>query len=373
MSYLGPSLRRRRRASRAGWRIAAALLVSLAVNVAVLRGVHVDFLEMRLQAGQARPVALAPLSREQWEANRRTLAAPPEPAAPRTPPGILVEVPALEAGERPAKPPSGRFVSDRDNVVERETQSRFRGNFQKFAPTPVEPRAGPAAARAPAPGGAAGAEGKGEARRPGAPGRKGDGGREEKVAMALDPEGLPRRERPAPPGPPGQQGQEGEGGRETPGPGPLLAPSAAFYESMRGPTNRRLDDVEYGEGTFLNTREWKFAGYFNRMREALAGQWDPFTPLRARDSTGERFLYKDWTTVLSVTLDARGSLSDVHVLRSSGLDFFDRTAVEAMQKAQPFLNPPRDLPDSQGLIRFHFGFILYADRGPRFFGAPLRP
>lgn len=372
MSYLGPSLRRRRAVSRMGWRIAVALLVSLAVNLAVLRSVHVDWLEMQIRAGQARPVTLTPLSREQWEANRRAPVAPPEAPVPRAPPGIVVEVGPAPKGARPEKAPSGRFVSDRDNVVARETQSRFQGNFQKFSPTPVEPRA--ATPGGSAPGGAGAAEEKGEARKAGAPGREGEGRREEKVAMALDPEGPQRRERPAPPGPEGRRGQDGEGGRETPGPGPRLAPSAAFYESMRaGPTNPRLDDVEYGEGTFLNTREWKFAGYFNRMREALSGYWDPVTPLRARDSTGERFLYKDRTTVLSVTLDARGSLSDVHVLRSSGLDFLDRTAVEAMQKAQPFLNPPKDLPDSQGLIRFNFAFILYSDRGVRLFGVPLRP
>jgi outer membrane biosynthesis protein TonB len=55
------------------------------------------------------------------------------------------------------------------------------------------------------------------------------------------------------------------------------------------------------------------------------------------------------------------------------VDFLDRAAIEAFQKAQPFVNPPRGLADGGGEIKFTFGFYLeVGSPGMRLFRGPVQ-
>lgn len=98
--------------------------------------------------------------------------------------------------------------------------------------------------------------------------------------------------------------------------------------------------------------------YFDHIKQAVAAAWDPTSVLRARDPTGGRFAYKDRTTVVAVTLNDQGGLTEVHVTETSDVDFLDQIAVEAFRKAQPFGKPPPGVADAHGQIRFRFGFHL---------------
>jgi len=121
-----------------------------------------------------------------------------------------------------------------------------------------------------------------------------------------------------------------------------------------------LSGVEKGEGTFLNTREWKYAGFFNRMKQAVAERWDPAGRLRSMDPQGVRYGVGDRVTILSVGLGLDGRIKNLSVVRSSGLDFLDLEATQAFERAQPFPNPPVGLA-KDGLIQFGFGFRISAD------------
>jgi TonB family protein len=393
MSHLGPSLRRRRRPARHGWRLLLGLVASLLANGAVLLFVKVDLATLRLGTREVRPVALEPLSSEQWARNRAVEPgrAEPTPPAPKPPPrpsepkGQVVDV--APTG-KPEAPENARFLGERDNKVEKETRSRYaRAGFERTLPVPTQPapQMAPARPQPPTPGGAGQQGGEGaEARKPGAPGAPGKAQPPQRLAMAR-PEAeapaaggiLPREQAPVPapqPGPRGEGGEGGEGGTRPGRAGPLLAPSADFYDRLRGgPAPDHLEGVDVGEGTFLNTREWRYAGYFNRIKQSVSMTWDPNAAARSRDPTGERYLYRDRVTVLEVTLDEGGALTDAHVLKTSGVDFLDRAAVEAFQKAQPFVNPPRGLADGSGAIRFQFGFYLeVGSSGLRLFRAPAQ-
>ncbi|HYQ80162.1 MAG TPA: TonB family protein, partial [Anaeromyxobacteraceae bacterium] len=336
---------------------------------------------------------------DQWARNRAVEpgraqpapAPPPAPApAPRParpePKGQVVDV--APTG-KPEAPQNARFLGERDNTVEKETRSRYaRPGFERTLPTPTQPtpQMAPARPQPPTPAGGGG-QGEGqvaEARKPGAQGAPGVK-QPPRVAMAKPdaeppaPGGiLPRPQPPAPPqqpGPRGEGGESGEGGsRATGRAGPLLAPSADFYDRLRGgPAPDHLQDVDVGEGTFLNTREWRYAGYFNRIKQSVSMTWDPSGAVRSRDPTGERYLFKDRVTVLSITLNADGGLTDAHVVKTSGVDFLDRAAVEAFQKAQPFVNPPTGLADAGGEIKFTFGFYLeVGSPGMRLFRGPAQ-
>jgi TonB family protein len=160
---------------------------------------------------------------------------------------------------------------------------------------------------------------------------------------------------------------KGDGTSEAPGGGgapgahelTTLSPSAGVLDRITGgPAPDHVDDVDEGDATFLNTREWRFASFFNRVKSTVAAQWDPNDVIRRRDPSGAMFLWKDRYTLLTIRLRPDGRLADVWIERSSGVDFLDEEAVAAFQKAQPFPNPPRGLADASGEIRFSFGFYL---------------
>lgn len=161
-----------------------------------------------------------------------------------------------------------------------------------------------------------------------------------------------------------QQGAPGEGEVASAGragaPGTLnLMPSSAVLDKVSGAAaNDHLQDVAEGEGTFLNTREWKYASFFNRVKQSVGQQWQPGNVLRQRDPTGNVYGGRDRNTVLTVTLDQTGRLKDAFVEKSCGLDFLDLEAVKAFERAQPFPNPPPGLLATDQTIRFQFGFYL---------------
>jgi TonB family protein len=381
-----------------------ALAISLVLNGLIVTQIKIDWMSKPTAAGPARAVALAPLSASQWDANRalagdsRSRPPPPRTAdvpapPPRQAPGQVVEV---APSKNDAAPRDTRFVSDRNNTVEKETRSRAaRPGYAQTLAKPSEPKP-PAPAQQPAVTSRGG--GAGEGRVPQTKGGKGGekGAAEprterrpsqEKLALRLDPSGGLRTAE----GPKVQGGAGSSQGADPPRgdregqsdvergagkPGLLaLRPGAADYERLTGgPAPDRLDGVEDGEGTYLNTREWKFAGYFNRIKQAVASQWDPGSAMVARDPGGSKLGYKDWQTLLSVKLDGGGVLRDVSVVKSSGLDFLDRTAVDAFQRAQPFSNPPQGLADSRGEIAFTFGFYLETGgSGLHLFRGPALP
>mgnify|MGYP003632481941 FL=1 len=160
----------------------------------------------------------------------------------------------------------------------------------------------------------------------------------------------------------GQQAQEAqeaaEGGVAGPSGVPNLRPSQELLTRVVGGGSvDKLDGVESGDFTSLNTKKWKFASFFNRMKRQVAQNWHPGEVYARRDPLGKVYGTKDRVTVLEVTLQPGGKLSKVVVLEESGVDFLDTEAVAAFRRAQPFPNPPSGLiASSSGLITFSFGF-----------------
>ena len=60
--------------------------------------------------------------------------------------------------------------------------------------------------------------------------------------------------------------------------------------------------------------------------------------------------------IVTGEIDKDGVVKDVSVTQTSGIDFLDREAITAFQRASPFPNPPRGLIGSDGLFTFAFGF-----------------
>jgi TonB family protein len=252
---------------------------------------------------QQRPVTLRNMSARQWDQNRG--ARPPEPK----PTGQIVDV---APGNR-VRPVESKYLAETDNSTKKETRAKEQTNKWRIAAAkPAPPQA---------------------------------------VSLASRLEHL----------------EEAEGPK--PRPGPLLSSAMATpddrpVENTETPggdaPNDDLHDVEKGDGTYLNTREWRFAAFFNRVKQAVSAHWDPNGRLKQREP--QRQLLADRVTVLAIALRPDGSIADAFVARPCGIDALDQEAIAAFERAAPFVNPPAALVEN-GFIRFSFGFTLTHENG----------
>ncbi len=381
------------------WAVAAIAAALLHVALFELLNTFHAFESFAPSAAGSRsvsPVALRALPRSAWSQNRRiepNASAPSPPPQERveprkepepTPKGRVVDV-APGNGVKPDD--DARFLAERNNRVDKETLSRDRTlNYRNAAPRPsttLRPNAGAGHDEVEkdvvAGNGGQGAdnappksvEKKGSLELPSQQKRDrlalrldGQGGEYRNQAESDELIGNSQRLRIQQGGPNGDDstasaGRAGTQALRT------LTPSSTVLDKIAGaPASDMtpLDDVEEGAGTYLNTREWKFSSFFNRVKQTVGMHWDPNSAVRQRDPTGEIFLYKDRYTVLSVVLDQKGGLKTVAVDKSSGVDFLDSEAVAAFRRSQPFPNPPPGLQNADGEIRFGFGFYLETNR-----------
>nr|WP_217446172.1 energy transducer TonB [Myxococcus sp. CA040A] len=374
--------------------------------------VHVAYLSVVLFTGTLPPtgrerkavtrpptsVAVRPLTEDQWSRNRgktdsktQTTQKPrvqdkkPEEKKPETRPnGQVVDL--APGNEQEA--PDAKYLAEHNNRVDKETRAREQTPFYRNAmpqrTAPQEQKGADVEPQAPR---IAGNNGMGNDDRPLAEGGQKfafeipDIHRKNEVKVKTDPNtpggvavnnqnesdelsGNAKRLR-IQPGDTGGE-EEGSAGRVgSPGIAALMPSRAVMDKVVGAAPNDHLRDVDEGDGTLLNSREWKYASFFNRVKQSVGMHWKPNETLRRRDPTGNMFTGKDRHTMLEITLDEKGRVTNIEVEKSSGLDFLDMEAVSSFQRAQPFPNPPPGLLNDDSKVRFSFGFFLEMGGGPR--------
>jgi TonB family protein len=288
-------------------------------------------------------VSLRALDARRWAANRGRAAPPlPERAAPLHPVGQVVDV----APGNDREDPNAKYLAETANRVKQQTRAREQTNRYSVAAArnAAQPEVMPSER------GRAG----GSASTPTASSRFLQG--------LLAPDGLRPRlsllEEQAALGHAGStaNSEDSRGAMASSGQAERGndAPQAT---TGGGAPNDDLQDLATGDGTFLNTREWKYASFFNRVKQAVSARWDPNGRLRKVGQHGGL----DRVTVVGVALRPDGRIADLFVQKSCGLDFLDQEALAAFERAQPFANPPAALVED-GLVRFRFTFSVYSDR-----------
>lgn len=122
-----------------------------------------------------------------------------------------------------------------------------------------------------------------------------------------------------------------------------------------------LKDVDKGIETLLNTKEFKYYTYFNRIRRQLSQHWEPKVKekLNAMFRQGRKIASdEDKITKLLITLDKAGLLVKVQILSDSGVRDLDEAAIDAFRAAAPFPNPPKGIVDPDGTVKIRWDFIL---------------
>lgn len=402
-----PAQKRRRR-SGLGRAVLALVLAVVGHVAAVALLLLFALIEVHIPGGNPpprrpqKPVVMRPMTSQQWESNRGPAAQqneqqqqlakndpkvqkPEEKKPDSKPEGQVVDV----APGNNQEDPNAKYLAESSNKTKKETRSKDQTAFYRNAMpkrTTTTPQTGDghdAAAQI------AGNNGKGDDDRPlnEAGNQKSvmevpDIKKRQEIALKADPndrgpgmdisnqneseavKGNSNRLKIAPGMNSGdEEASVGHAGQ--PGVANLM-PSAAVLDKISGAAaNDHLDDVDEGEGTFLNTKEWKYASFFNRVKQSVGMHWDPSAMLRQRDPTGQMYNGRDRYTVLSVTLNEQGRVKDVYVEKSCGLDFLDLEAVKSFERAQPFPNPPPGLIAADSTVKFQFGFFIDMGGGPR--------
>lgn|SRR5690606_1102450 len=125
-------------------------------------------------------------------------------------------------------------------------------------------------------------------------------------------------------------------------------------------TNDYVQDVSLGDFTQLNTVEYRFYGFFHRIRQKLEQHWG--NSLREKSEalfrSGRRMpASQDLITSLQVTLNDKGEIIGVKILGASGVKELDDAAIESFNQAGPFPNPPKDLLVN-GKAVIEWGFVV---------------
>lgn len=130
-------------------------------------------------------------------------------------------------------------------------------------------------------------------------------------------------------------------------------------------TDDYLPDIAVAANTLLNTREYKFASFYERIREKLNHQWQ--SRVRAEMESlylqGVHHIEGERTTKLRIALNPEGRVVKIEKYGSAGFHELDRAAVNAFEVAGPFSNPPRELLEgSEQLLSIDWHFVVIGGR-----------
>lgn len=125
-------------------------------------------------------------------------------------------------------------------------------------------------------------------------------------------------------------------------------------------TNDHLEEVPLGDFTHLNTVEYKYYGFYHRVRQKLEQFWGRSIHEKAQEllKMGRQVASsEEFVTSLQVTLDHEGEIVEIKLMGTSGIKELDDAAVESFNEAGPFPNPPKGLVKN-GRVVLEWGFVV---------------
>lgn len=124
--------------------------------------------------------------------------------------------------------------------------------------------------------------------------------------------------------------------------------------------NDFVEEIPLGDMTKLNTTEYKYYGFYFRIRQRLEQYWGNSIQEKAKKimSSGRRVpASENHITSLRIVLDEKGNIVDIIVKSTSGIAELDEAAIESFNKAGPFPNPPKGLVKN-GVATIEWGFVV---------------
>jgi TonB family protein len=124
--------------------------------------------------------------------------------------------------------------------------------------------------------------------------------------------------------------------------------------------NDFIETVPLGDFTHLNTTEFKYYGFYHRIRQKLEQFWGNSIREKAKTMymSGRRIpATENLITSITVDINHKGEIVHVKVIGTSGVRELDEAAVESFNKAGPFPNPPQGMLKN-GVATIEWGFVV---------------
>lgn len=133
-------------------------------------------------------------------------------------------------------------------------------------------------------------------------------------------------------------------------------PASHSTQALAGAPNNDLLDEERGTSVNLNTNEFLFANYLNRIRRLVNFYWQQNLDNLPPSTMITKSQYE---TAVDVVLTSHGALASVSITTESGSPAIDHCVVEAFEMAGPFPNPPEQMVGEDGQVNLpDFGFVV---------------
>ncbi len=124
--------------------------------------------------------------------------------------------------------------------------------------------------------------------------------------------------------------------------------------------NDFIEDIPLGDMSRLNTVEYKYYGFYHRIKQKLEQYWGNSIQRKAKAlwKSGRRIpASENRITSLEILIDGIGNIVKINVKGSSGVRELDDAAIESFNKAGPFPNPPKGMIKN-GLAKIEWGFVI---------------
>ncbi len=125
-------------------------------------------------------------------------------------------------------------------------------------------------------------------------------------------------------------------------------------------TTDYIEDIPLSDMTNLNTTEFKFYGFYHRIRQKLEQYWGNSLREKAEllSRQGRKVASQtDKITSLAIYLDTKGNILKIQLKGTSGIKELDDAAIESFNKAGPFPNPPQGMMNN-GVAVIEWGFVV---------------
>lgn len=140
-----------------------------------------------------------------------------------------------------------------------------------------------------------------------------------------------------------------------------MKPMGNLGPGQMAATSDYLNNVQQGAQTLLNTKEFAYFSFYQRVRKQLEQYWEPGLRNRLRNmfEKGRQLAAdREHKTHLTVVMNNEGLITRILVESTSGFLDLDQAAIDAFNKAGPFPNPPRGMIDSEGTVKVEWEFVL---------------
>ncbi len=126
---------------------------------------------------------------------------------------------------------------------------------------------------------------------------------------------------------------------------------------MGMPARNYLPDLETDDANSLNAYQWKYASFYNRIRDRVYRVWRPAEATKRHDPMGYQVMHQSRQTDIRVTFGRSGHVVEIVLENPSGAFYLDDEAIRAFQMASPFINPPAALFRGEQTFTDSFGFV----------------